>query len=129
MILVTGIGPRRDGRIASQTDLAPALLSLIAIENPTLLLGQNLTNPDVLQPGRAMFQYDRDHACMRVTRWWWCNAANPPPVIAVNLTPPHDARADPARLESAGIRTGILAWLTPENARVAVTIVWREDGS
>lgn len=65
MILGAGIEPRRDGRIASQIDLAPTLLSLIGIEDPTPLLGQDLTHPDVLQPGRAMMQYDRNYAWMQ----------------------------------------------------------------
>lgn len=64
LILGGGIQPRRDPRIVSQIDLAPTLLSLLGIADPTPLVGQDLTDPRHLQPGRALMQYDRNLAWM-----------------------------------------------------------------
>lgn len=64
LILGAGIAPRRDPRIVSQVDLAPTLLSLIGIGAPTPMTGQDLTDPQRLNPGRAMMQYDRNFAWM-----------------------------------------------------------------
>lgn len=65
LILGGGIAPRRDDRIVSQIDLAPTLLSLIGIGDPTPMIGQDLTDPAHLVPGRALMQYDRNFALMR----------------------------------------------------------------
>ncbi len=65
LILGGGIAPRRDDRIVSQIDLPPTLLSLIGIGDPTPMLGQDLTDPRRLQPGRALMQYDRNFALMQ----------------------------------------------------------------
>lgn len=62
LILGADIVPRRDPRIVSQVDLAPTLLSLIGIDDPTPMTGQDLTDPERLKPGRAMMQYDRNFA-------------------------------------------------------------------
>ena len=64
LILGADIAPRRDPRIVSQVDLAPTLLSLIGIDDPTPMVGQDLTDPQRLNPGRAMMQYDRNFAWM-----------------------------------------------------------------
>lgn len=64
LILGAGIAPRRDGRIVSQIDLAPTLLSLVGIDDATPMTGQDLTDPTRLQPGRAMMQYDANFAWM-----------------------------------------------------------------
>lgn len=64
LILGGGIAARRDARIASQIDLAPTLLSLMGIADPTPMLGQDLSDPQRLVPGRAMMQYDRNLAWM-----------------------------------------------------------------
>ena len=64
LILGADIAPRRDPRIVSQVDLAPTLLSLIGIGDPTPMTGQDLTDPERLKPGRAMMQYDRNFAWM-----------------------------------------------------------------
>ncbi|WDS35739.1 LTA synthase family protein [Pseudoxanthomonas sp.] len=65
LILGGGIAPRRDDRIVSQVDLAPTLLSLMGIDDPTPMVGQDLTDPSHLVPGRALMQYDRNFALMR----------------------------------------------------------------
>lgn len=65
LILGGGIAPRRDARIVSQIDLAPTLLSLIGIGDPTPMIGQDLTDPTRLRPGRALMQYDRNFALMQ----------------------------------------------------------------
>lgn len=65
VILAPGIEPHRDPRIVSQIDLAPTLLSLIGIDDPTPMLGRDLTDPGVLVPGRALMQYDRNFALMQ----------------------------------------------------------------
>lgn len=65
LILGGGITPQRDDRIVSQIDLAPTLLSLIGIEDPTPMIGQDLSDPGHLVPGRALMQYDRNFALMR----------------------------------------------------------------
>jgi phosphoglycerol transferase MdoB-like AlkP superfamily enzyme len=64
LILGADIAPRRDPRLVSQVDLAPTLLSLIGIGDPTPMTGQDLTDPERLKPGRAMMQYDRNFAWM-----------------------------------------------------------------
>jgi phosphoglycerol transferase MdoB-like AlkP superfamily enzyme len=65
LILGGGVAPRRDDRIVSQVDLAPTLLSLIGVGDATPMIGQDLTNPAHLQPGRALMQYDRNFALMQ----------------------------------------------------------------
>lgn len=65
LILGPGIAPRRDLRIVSQVDLAPTLLSLLGIADPTPMTGQDLTDPTRLVPGRAMLQYDGNFAWMQ----------------------------------------------------------------
>lgn len=68
VILAPGIAPRHDTRVVSQIDLPPTLLSLIGIEDPTPMIGRDLTDPDVLVPGRAIMQYDRNFALMEGDR-------------------------------------------------------------
>jgi len=65
LILGSDIEPRRDERIASQIDLAPTLLSLIGIADPTPMTGRNLADPALNLPGRAIMQYDRNFAWMQ----------------------------------------------------------------
>lgn len=62
LILANGIPPRRDGRLISQIDLAPTLLSLMGIEDPTPMIGQDLNRAD--SGGRALMQYDKNFALM-----------------------------------------------------------------
>ena len=62
LILGNGITPRRDDRLISQIDLAPTLLSLIGIEDPTPMIGQDLNRAD--SGGRALMQYDKNFALM-----------------------------------------------------------------
>lgn len=68
VILAPGIPPHHDTRIVSQIDLPPTLLSLIGIEDPTPMIGRDLTDPEVLVPGRAIMQYDRNFALMQGDR-------------------------------------------------------------
>ena len=63
--LGAGITPYRDGRIASQIDMAPTLLSLLGLDAPTPLLGHDLTDRSAFSPGRALMQYDRNFALMK----------------------------------------------------------------
>ena len=65
LILGAGIAPRHDGRIVSQIDLPPTLLSLVGIDDATPMTGQDLTDPSRLRPGRAMMQYDANFAWMQ----------------------------------------------------------------
>lgn len=65
LILGGGIAPRRDERIASQIDLAPTLLSLIGIGDPTPMPGRDLADPALSLPGRAIMQYDRNFAYLQ----------------------------------------------------------------
>lgn len=65
VILGADIAPRRDGRIVSQIDLPPTLLSLIGIDVQTPMTGQDLNDLQKLVPGRAMMQYDNNFALMR----------------------------------------------------------------
>lgn len=65
LILGAGVVPRRDARIVSQIDLPPTLLSLVGIDEPTPMIGQDLNDPDRLQEGRALMQYDSNFALMR----------------------------------------------------------------
>lgn len=65
VILGAGITPYRDGRIASQIDMAPTLLSLLGVDAPTPLLGHDLTDRSAFSPGRALMQYDRNFALMK----------------------------------------------------------------
>lgn len=65
LIIGPGVTPRRDPRIVSQIDLGPTLLSLIGIDDPTPMTGQDLTDPTRLVPGRAMMQYDTNFAWMQ----------------------------------------------------------------
>ena len=65
LIIGPGVAPRRGPRIVSQIDLGPPLLSLIGIQDPTPMTGQDLTDPTRLVPGRAMMQYDTNFAWMQ----------------------------------------------------------------
>jgi len=65
LILGADIESRTDARIASQIDLAPTLLSLIGIGDPTPMTGRNLADPALTLPGRAIMQYDRNFAWMQ----------------------------------------------------------------
>ena len=53
LLLGQGIEPRRDGRILSQLDLAPTLLSLIGVDNVNPMLGRDLTRLPASAPGRG----------------------------------------------------------------------------
>lgn len=68
VILAPGITPHHDARIVSQIDLPPTLLSLLGVEDPTPMIGRDLTDPEVLVPGRAIMQYDRNFALMQGDR-------------------------------------------------------------
>jgi phosphoglycerol transferase MdoB-like AlkP superfamily enzyme len=62
VILNSGVAPKLDGRVVSQIDLAPTLLSLMGVENQSPMLGHDLTNPEV--SNRAMMQYAENFAYM-----------------------------------------------------------------
>ncbi|MCW5580218.1 MAG: LTA synthase family protein [Luteimonas sp.] len=65
LLLGGGIEPRRDGRVASQVDLGPTLLSLAGIDAATPMVGRDLSDPALRLPGRALMQYDRNFAYMQ----------------------------------------------------------------
>ncbi|MGI2258493.1 LTA synthase family protein [Shewanella sp. GXUN23E] len=65
VILGGGIDPRQDGRLVSQIDLAPTLLSLMGISGDYPMLGRDLTQMPDDWEGRAMMQYDRNFAYMQ----------------------------------------------------------------
>ena len=65
LILGAGIEPRRDGRIASQIDLGPTLLSLAGIGDATPMNGRDLSDGALQLPGRALMQYDGNFAWMQ----------------------------------------------------------------
>jgi len=54
LILGAGVPARRDGRLASQIDLPPTLLSLAGVDSVHPMPGADLT---VRDPGRAIMQY------------------------------------------------------------------------
>lgn len=62
LILGADIPARRDGRLVSQIDLPPTLLSLIGIDDPTPMLGQDLNRDNT--GGRVLMQYDNNFAWM-----------------------------------------------------------------
>ncbi|WP_394002408.1 LTA synthase family protein [Luteimonas sp. WGS1318] len=62
LIVAPGLAPRRDDRLVSQIDLGPTLLSLVGIDDPTPMIGADLTRPG--GPGRALMQYDQNFAYM-----------------------------------------------------------------
>ena len=62
LILAPGLAPRRDERLVSQIDLGPTLLSLVGIDDPTPMIGADLTRR--AGPGRALMQYDQNFAYM-----------------------------------------------------------------
>ena len=65
LLLGGGIAPRRDGRVASQVDLGPTLLSLAGIDAATPMVGRDLSDPALRLSGRALMQYDRNFAYMQ----------------------------------------------------------------
>ncbi len=63
LILGGSIEPGEIGRIASQIDLGPTLLSLIGIESEHPMIGRDLTAPAVAgEPGRAIMQFNATQA-------------------------------------------------------------------
>ena len=64
LLLGQDIAPQRDGRILSQLDLAPTLLSLIGVDNVNPMLGRDLTQLSPSAPGRAMMQYGQNFALL-----------------------------------------------------------------
>ncbi len=64
VILGAGVSSRRDGRLVSQVDLAPTLLSLMGIEDATPMIGHDLNREGAGIAGRALMQYDSNFALM-----------------------------------------------------------------
>lgn len=58
LILGAGVQPRQDGRIISQIDLPPTLLSLIGISDKHPMIGHDLTQGG---GGRAMMQFEDNY--------------------------------------------------------------------
>jgi phosphoglycerol transferase MdoB-like AlkP superfamily enzyme len=65
LILGKSIAPRRHAKPASQIDLAPTLLSLMGIESEHPMIGHDLTRLPAEFPGRAVMQYENNHAYLR----------------------------------------------------------------
>lgn len=68
LILGKSVAPRRYARPASQIDLAPTLLSLMGIEAEHPMVGHDLTRMPLDFPGRAIMQYENNHAYLKGTR-------------------------------------------------------------
>jgi phosphoglycerol transferase MdoB-like AlkP superfamily enzyme len=62
LLLGEGIAPRRDGRLVSQIDLPPTLLSLAGIDSDNPMLGRDLTR---YSPNRALMQFDQNFALLK----------------------------------------------------------------
>lgn len=60
------VGPdvpvRRDTRLVSQIDLGPTLLSLLGLDCAHPMLGRDLLSLPAAEPGRAVMQYEENHA-------------------------------------------------------------------
>lgn len=65
LILGPGIAARADARLASQIDLAPTLLSVLGLDCVHPMLGRDLMSLPPDEPGRAVMQYDDNHAYWR----------------------------------------------------------------
>jgi phosphoglycerol transferase MdoB-like AlkP superfamily enzyme len=68
LILGASIAPRRYAKPASQIDLGPTLLSLMGIESEHPMIGHDLTRLPVEFPGRALMQYENNHAYLKGAR-------------------------------------------------------------
>lgn len=64
LILGADVGQGRYDRVASQTDLAPTLLSLMGIESSHPMQGRDLLQTPADYPGRAIMQFHNNHAYM-----------------------------------------------------------------
>lgn len=64
VILGADVPMRRDGRLVSQIDLAPTLLSLMGIADATPMIGHDLNRESRGIAGRALMQYDNNFALM-----------------------------------------------------------------
>jgi len=65
LILGPDVPVQRDARLASQIDVAPTLLSLLGIDCVHPMIGRDLTRLAPDEPGRAILQYDDNHAYWR----------------------------------------------------------------
>ena len=61
-IISPDIAPKQDDTLVSQIDLAPTLLSLLGIDLPNPMIGQDLTQLSVDYQGRVMMQYANNQA-------------------------------------------------------------------
>jgi phosphoglycerol transferase MdoB-like AlkP superfamily enzyme len=91
LILGKSIAPRRYAKPASQIDLAPTLLSLMGIESEHPMIGHDLTRLPVEFPGRALMQYENNHAYLKGARV----------VIHESHKPPRHFRNEGGRLRPA----------------------------
>lgn len=65
LILGPGIRPQQYTKPASQIDLAPTLLSLLGLHSEHPMIGHDLTRLPAGFPGRAIMQYENNHAYLR----------------------------------------------------------------
>lgn len=65
LILGKSIAPARYVKPASQIDLAPTLLSLLGVEAEHPMIGHDLTKLPRHHPGRAIMQYENNHAYLK----------------------------------------------------------------
>jgi phosphoglycerol transferase MdoB-like AlkP superfamily enzyme len=68
LILGPDVPVRRDARLASQIDLGPTLLSLLGLDCAHPMLGRDLLSLPDTEPGRALMQYEENHAYWSGTR-------------------------------------------------------------
>jgi len=64
LILGSDVKPGHYDKVASQMDLAPTLLSIMGIESSHPMQGQDLMQTSKDYPGRAVMQFDNNHAYM-----------------------------------------------------------------
>jgi phosphoglycerol transferase MdoB-like AlkP superfamily enzyme len=64
LIIGADVRPGRYDKVASQMDLAPTLLSMMGIESLHPMQGQDLLQAPENYPGRAIMQFDTNHAYM-----------------------------------------------------------------
>ena len=96
VILGADVEPRRDGRIVSQIDLAPTLLSLIGVGGDHPMVGHDLTRLPVDAVGRAIMQYDDNHAFLEGERVIVLQPQRPPTQYRFDGANLHPAELDPA---------------------------------
>lgn len=93
LILGPEVPVQRDARLASQIDFAPTLLSLLGLDCVHPMIGRDLLSLGADEPGRAILQYEDNHA------YWLGDQV----VIHRPHEPALQFRTDGVRLESVAL--------------------------